>query len=130
MFISPATGLHTTPQPLQDRMEVLRLPGYTDKEKLEIGKRFLVKKQRKATGLTEENLTFNDEALQQIIEFYTREAGVRHLEREIANIGRKVARRGVKEGKKFNVALTPDKVKDFLGVIKFRDTTKEKKNEV
>src|SRR3990170_1672006 len=92
MFICTANVLHTIPQPLQDRMEVLRLPGYTDKEKLEIGKRFLVKKQRKATGLTEENLTFNDEALQHIIEFYTREAGVRNLEREIANIGRKVAR--------------------------------------
>ena len=130
MFICTANVLHTIPQPLQDRMEVLRLPGYTDKEKLEIGKRFLVKKQRKATGLTEENLTFNDEALQQIIEFYTREAGVRNLEREIANIGRKVARRVVKEGKKFSAALTPDNVKDFLGVIKFRDTTKEKKNEV
>jgi len=130
MFICTANVLHTIPQPLQDRMEVLRLPGYTDKEKLEIGKRFLVKKQRKATGLTEENLTFNDEALQHIIEFYTREAGVRNLEREIANIGRKVARRVVKEGKKFSAALTPDNVKDFLGVIKFRDTTKEKKNEV
>jgi len=130
MFICTANVLHTIPQPLQDRMEVLRLPGYTDQEKLEIAKRFLVKKQRKATGLEEANLSFNDEALQHIIEFYTREAGVRNLEREIANIGRKVARRVVKEGKKFNVALTPDNVKDFLGVIKFRDTTKEKKNEV
>ncbi len=130
MFICTANVLHTIPQPLQDRMEVLRLPGYTDKEKLEIGKRFLVKKQRKATGLGEENISFSDEALQHIIEFYTREAGVRNLEREIANIGRKVARRVVKEGKKFSVTLTPDNVKDFLGVVKFRDTTKEKKNEV
>jgi ATP-dependent Lon protease len=130
MFICTANVLHTIPQPLQDRMEVLRLPGYTDKEKLEIAKRFLVKKQRKATGLAEENISFSDEALQHIIEFYTREAGVRNLEREIANICRKVARRVVKEGKKFNVALTPENVKDFLGVIKFRDTTKEKKSEV
>src|SRR3990172_2928781 len=130
MFICTANVLHTIPQPLQDRMEVIRLPGYTDTEKLEIAKRFLVKKQRKATGLEEANLSFNDQALQHIIEFYTREAGVRNLEREIANIGRKVARRVVKEGKKFNVALTPDNVKDFLGVFKFRDTTKEKKNEV
>jgi len=130
MFICTANVLHTIPQPLQDRMEVLRLPGYTDKEKLEIAKRFLVKKQRKATGLSEANISFSDEALQHIIEFYTREAGVRNLEREIANICRKVARRVVKEGKKFSLALTPDNVKDFLGVIKFRDTTKEKKNEV
>ncbi|MBI4465997.1 MAG: endopeptidase La [Acidobacteria bacterium] len=130
MFICTANVLHTIPQPLQDRMEVLRLSGYTDKEKLEIGKRFLVKKQRKATGLTEKNLTFSDEALPRIIEYYTREAGVRNLEREIANICRKMARRVVKEGKGLSLTVTPDNVKDFLGVIKFRDTGKEKKSEV
>jgi ATP-dependent Lon protease len=130
MFICTANVLHTVPQPLLDRMEVLRLSGYTDKEKLEIAKRFLILKQRKETGLTEKNLTFNDEALFHMIHAYTREAGVRNLEREIANIGRKVARRVVKEGKEATVAITPDNVKDFLGVIKYRDTQSEKKNEV
>ncbi|MFQ5696635.1 MAG: endopeptidase La, partial [Terriglobia bacterium] len=130
MFICTANVLHTVPQPLQDRMEVLRLSGYTDKEKLEIGKRFLVKKQRTAAGLTEKQVEFADEALQHIITFYTREAGVRNLEREIANICRKMARRVVKEGKGVSLSLTPDNVKDLLGVIKFRDTTKEQKNEI
>ena len=130
MFICTANVLHTIPQPLQDRMEVLRLPGYTDKEKLEIGKRFLVKKQRKATGLTEENLTFNDEALRHIIEFYTREAGVRNLEREIANVCRKVARKVVKGGQEIEIVITPDNIGEYLGVIKFRDTVAEKHNEI
>ena len=130
MFICTANVLHTIPQPLLDRMEVLRLSGYTDKEKLEIAKRFLVKKQLKATGLAEANLTFADEALSSIATHYTREAGVRNLEREIANVCRKVARRVVKESKKYSLALTPDNVKEFLGGIKFRDLSKEKKNEI
>jgi len=130
MFICTANVLHTVPQPLLDRMEVLRLSGYTDKEKLEIAKRFLVKKQLKATGLAEANLTFTDEALSHMATHYTREAGVRNLEREIANVCRKVARRVVKEGKKYSLALTPDNLKEFLGAIKFRDLSKEKKNEV
>jgi ATP-dependent Lon protease len=130
MFICTANVLHTVPQPLLDRMEVLRLSGYTDKEKLEIAKRFLVKKQRKETGLEDTNLTFANEALTHIIESYTREAGVRNLEREIANICRKVARRVVKEGRKANVSIAPDNVKEFLGVIKFRDTRSEQKNEI
>jgi ATP-dependent Lon protease len=130
MFICTANVLHTIPQPLQDRMEVLRLSGYTDQEKMEIAKRFLVKKQRKATGLSEGNVVFTDEGLTHIVEYYTRAAGVRNLEREIANICRKVARRVVKEGKAASVTVTPETVKDFLGIIKFRDTRSEKKNEV
>ena len=99
MFICTANVLHTIPQPLQDRMEILRLAGYTEIEKREIAKRFLVKKQREADGLTEENLQFTDEALNYIIRHYTQEAGVRNLEREIANVCRKISRRVVKEGK-------------------------------
>ncbi len=99
MFICTANVLHTIPQPLQDRMEIIRLPGYTEIEKREIAKRFLVKKQREANGLTEENLQFRDDALNYIIRHYTQEAGVRNLEREIANVCRKVARRVVKDGK-------------------------------
>ncbi len=130
MFVCTANVLHTVPQPLQDRMEVLRLSGYTDREKLEIAKRFLVAKQRTATGLGEHNAIFTDEALQKMIEHYTREAGVRNLEREIANICRKVARRVVKEGKGYSITLTEANVKEFLGTIKFRDLAREKKSEV
>ncbi len=130
MFICTANVLHTIPQPLQDRMEILRLAGYTEQEKLEIAKRFLVRKQREATGLTEENVIFTDAALTHIIRYYTREAGVRNLEREIGSICRKVARRVVKEGRSLSVEITPDNLQDFLGVPKFRDIWAEKKNEI
>lgn len=130
MFICTANVLHTIPQPLQDRMEILRLAGYTEQEKLEIAKRFLVRKQREATGLTEQNVIFTDAALTHIIRYYTREAGVRNLEREIGSICRKVARRVVKEGRSLSVEITPDNLQDFLGVPKFRDIWAEKKNEI
>jgi ATP-dependent Lon protease len=129
MFICTANVLHTIPQALQDRMEVLRLSGYTDHEKVEIAKRYLVEKQLKATGLKEQNLTFTDDSIQHIIESYTREAGVRSLEREISKACRKVARRVVEKGKSYSVGIALDNTKEFLGVIRFRDTTKERKNE-
>ena len=75
MFVCTANVLHTIPQPLQDRMEILRIPGYTEQEKLQIAKRFLVKRQREATGLKEKNLSFTDEGLLHIIRHYTQEAG-------------------------------------------------------
>lgn len=130
MFVCTANVLHTIPQPLQDRMEVLRLPGYTEQEKLEIAKRFLAPKQREANGINEENLIFTDEGLLHLIRHYTHEAGVRSLEREIANICRKVARRLVAEGKPAKIEITPANVNDYLGVLKFRDIWAEKKNEV
>ena len=129
-FITTANVVHTIPQPLQDRMEILRLEGYTEPEKLEIAKRFLVKKQREAAGLKAENLTLTDDGIVHIIRHYTREAGVRNLEREIANVSRKVARKVVKEGRSFQVTVGPDDVKEYLGVLKFRDTRAEEKNEV
>ncbi len=92
-FIATANVLHTIPPALQDRMEVIRLSGYTELEKLEIAKRFLVSKQRKDTGISEEQVEFPDEGLQALIQSYTREAGVRNLEREIGNLCRKVARK-------------------------------------
>src|SRR5579885_1051524 len=94
-FIATANVLHTIPAPLQDRMEVIRLSGYTELEKLEIAKRFLVNKQRKDTGVTEEQVEFTDQGLQALIQNYTREAGVRNLEREVGNLCRKVARKVV-----------------------------------
>src|SRR6267378_2758828 len=132
MFVCTANVLHTIPQPLQDRMEILRLPGYTEQEKLEIGKRFLVKRAREATGLTDKNLTLTDEGLLHIIRHYTHEAGVRSLEREIQNISRKMARKVVTEGvdAKVKAEITPANVNDFLGVLKYREFWLEKHNEV
>jgi ATP-dependent Lon protease len=130
MFICTANVLHTVPQALRDRMEVLNLPGYTEQEKAEIAKRFLVPKSLAGTGLLPANVSFTDEAIQTIIQRYTREAGVRNLEREIGSICRKVARRVVTEGKAYVEAVTPEKVTQFLGVPKFRPTMAEEKNEV
>ena len=121
-FIATANVLHTIPPALQDRMEVLRLHGYTEQEKVEIAKQFLVKKQMVDAGLTDKNVKFSDDAITTLIRSYTREAGVRNLEREIGNVCRKVARKVVKEGEAFNAAVNGENVGEFLGVIKFRDT--------
>ncbi len=130
MFICTANVLHTVPQALRDRMQVLQLPGYTEQEKTEIAKRFLVKKSVEGCGLTASNITFTDDALQTIIQRYTREAGVRNLEREIASICRKVARRVVVEGAGYSETITPDRVTHHLGVPRFRPSMAEEKNEV
>ena len=130
LFVATANVLHTIPGPLQDRMEILRLHGYTELEKLEIAKQYLIKKQREATGLTEEQLVFEEEALKQLIRAYTREAGVRNLEREIGNVCRKVARRVVKNGVGHKEVVTPENLADLLGVAKFRDSQVHEKSEV
>ncbi len=129
-FIATANVLHTIPPALQDRMEVLRLHGYTEQEKVEIAKQFLVKKQMAQAGLSEKNVKFSDEAITTLIRSYTREAGVRNLEREIGNVCRKVARKVVKEGESYSINITAENVNDFLGVIKFRDTLAHEKSEV
>ena len=130
MFVCTANVLHTIPQPLQDRMEVLRIPGYTEQEKLQIAKRFLVKRQREATGLTDKNLAFTDEGLLHIIRHYTHEAGVRSLEREIQNVSRKMARKVVTEGATVNAEITPANANDYLGILKYRELWLEKHNEI
>jgi ATP-dependent Lon protease len=130
LFVATANVLHTIPAALQDRMEVLRLHGYTEAEKLEIAKQYLVKKQRDNTGLTEKNITFSDSALQDMIRNYTREAGVRNLEREIGNVCRKVARRVVKSNAKHKDTLTPENLPEFLGVPRYRDSMVHEKNEI
>ena len=130
MFVCTANVLHTIPQPLQDRMEILRLPGYTEQEKMEIATRFLVKRAREVTGLTEKNLKFTEEGLLHIIRHYTHEAGVRNLEREIQNIARKMARKVVTDGADSSVEINAENVKDFLGVLKYREFWLEKQNEV
>ncbi len=129
-FIATANVLHTIPAALQDRMEVLRLHGYTEPEKLEIAKHFLLKKQREQAGLTEPNISFTDDAITGIIRNYTREAGVRNLEREIGNVCRKVARRVVKDGQAYSIAVTAENINDFLGVMRFRDTAVNEKSEI
>jgi ATP-dependent Lon protease len=130
MFIATANVIHTIPQPLQDRMEIIRISGYTEAEKLEIAKRYLVKKQLTQNGLNESHISFTDETILKIIQNYTREAGVRNLEREIASVCRKVAKKVVKDGTNITIKVTPESLKDYLGVIKFRNTKSEEKNEV
>jgi len=130
LFVATANVLHTIPAPLQDRMEILRLHGYTEAEKLEIAKQYLVKKQREATGLSDKNAVFSDSALVDIIRGYTREAGVRNLEREIGNVCRKVARRVVRNGVKHKEEIADTNLNEFLGVAKFRDSQLHETSEV
>ena len=130
LFVATANVLHTIPAPLQDRMEILRLHGYTEAEKLEIAKQYLVKKQRENTGLTEKNAIFSDASLTEIIRGYTREAGVRNLEREIGNVCRKVARRVVKNGAKHKEDIVDTNVNEFLGIAKFRDSQLHETSEI
>ena len=130
MFICTANVLHTIPQALRDRMEVLQLAGYTEQEKIEIAKRFLAPKAIEGAGLTADNIVIQDDAIQTIIQRYTREAGVRNLEREISSICRKVARKVVAEGKTFKEEITGEKVTEYLGVPRFRPSMAEEQNEV
>jgi ATP-dependent Lon protease len=130
LFVATANVLHTIPAPLQDRMEILRLHGYTEAEKLEIAKQYLVKKQRENTGLSDKNAVFSDAALVDMIRGYTREAGVRNLEREIGNVCRKVARRVVRNGAKHKEEISDTNLNDFLGVAKFRDSQLHETSEV
>jgi ATP-dependent Lon protease len=130
LFVATANVLHTIPAPLQDRMEILRLHGYTEAEKLEIAKQYLVKKQRENTGLSDKNAVFSDSSLVDMIRGYTREAGVRNLEREIGNVCRKVARRVVRNGAKHKEEISDTNLNEFLGVAKFRDSQLHETSEV
>jgi ATP-dependent Lon protease len=130
MFITTANILQTIPAALQDRMEVIRLAGYTEPEKLSIAKRFLVAKEMEANGLTKDNIVFSDGALLNIIRQYTREAGVRNLEREIASICRKVARKIVADGANNQVRISSKLIPKYLGVPKFRHGETEGKDEI
>jgi ATP-dependent Lon protease len=124
LFIATANWMDPIPEPLRDRMEVIELPGYTGEEKLHIAHKYLIPKQAAEHGLkVGEQLEFTDEGLREIIHSFTREAGVRNLEREIATITRKQARR-IAEGKTEKMVVTPEVVREFLGVPKFR-TEKE-----
>ena len=129
-FVATANVLHTIPAALQDRMEVIRLSGYTEIEKQEIAKRFLVKKQMDATGLNADQIEFTDEGITSIVQYYTREAGVRNLEREVGNVCRKIARKLVDLEAKEKVVINAAKVEELLGPAKFRDSTTDNQNEI
>ncbi|MBI4211446.1 MAG: endopeptidase La [Deltaproteobacteria bacterium] len=120
LFITTANTLPAIPLPLQDRMEIIRIPGYTELEKLKIAEIYLVPKQREANGITTKNIDFTESSIKLIIRRYTREAGVRNLEREIASVCRKVARDVAKSGnrEKF-MRITPKKIMEYLGVPKY-----------
>ncbi len=119
MFITTANVLDTIPPALRDRLEIIRYPGYTEHEKFEIAKKFLVPKQIENHGLKQSKLEFKDEALYAVIEKYTREAGVRNLEREIASLVRKIARKVAEGDKSKKFVITPEEVTKLLGPIKF-----------
>nr|WP_255688210.1 endopeptidase La [Tepidanaerobacter sp. GT38] len=127
MFIATANNLYNIPRPLLDRMEIVTIPGYTEDEKLEIAKRHLILKQLKEHGLDSSYVTFHDSALIKIIRNYTREAGVRNLERAIAQICRKIAR-VVVEGEKNTIDVDEDLVEKFLGVPRYHYGTMEKQD--
>ncbi|HVM38685.1 MAG TPA: endopeptidase La, partial [Sphingomicrobium sp.] len=128
MFVTTANSLDM-PQPLLDRMEIIRLEGYTEDEKLEIAKRHLIPKQMEAHGLKAEELVFTDEGLRGMIRHYTREAGVRTLERELAKVARKSLRQ-ILEGKAERVELTPDNLGEFLGVRRYRYGVGEEEDQI
>ncbi len=129
MFITTANTLETIPAPLRDRMEVIRFSGYIEDEKASIAKTYLIPKQIKENGLSSKLISFNDSAVKRVIREYTREAGVRGLEREVANICRKVAT-GVAKGDIKKVSVSKKNVPDYLGMAKFRDFGREKGDKV
>jgi ATP-dependent Lon protease len=118
LFIATANLLDPIPPALRDRMEVIQLPGYTQQEKIEIGKRFLIPKQMENHGLTAKNITITDEAMVELVQAYTKEAGVRNLEREIANVMRKTARQ-VAEGRKRKTIVDTKKLEELLGAPRY-----------
>jgi ATP-dependent Lon protease len=120
MFITTANTLDRIPRPLQDRMEIIRIAGYTELEKLSIAKKYLLEKQKEANGLTAENVMFTDNALLGVIRHYTKEAGVRNLEREIAAICRKVAVEVVRKDRNAHIQIGGKSLHKYLGPIKFR----------
>src|SRR3990167_8209034 len=129
MFITTANVLYTIPPALRDRLEVINFAGYTHDEKFKIAKDFLIKKQMESHGLTSKEIEITDSALKFVIEHYTREAGVRSLERQIARLLRKVAKL-VAEGKKKKITITANNTTKFLGPIKMRGTMIEKKDDI
>ena len=130
LFITTANVLHTIPWALQDRMEIIKLSGYTELEKKKIAQKYLIPKQLENNGLTVSNAKINEKALDFLIQRYTREAGVRTLEREIGSVCRKTAKEVVKNGKDFSLKITPKIVQKYLGIPKFKHGEIEEKNQI
>ena len=130
MFITTANSLQGIPYPLLDRMEIIRIAGYTEMEKVHIARRFLIPKQIKAHGLSDINLEIPDALILAVIRRYTREAGVRNLEREIASICRKVAKEVLKRGKDIKIKISAKGLAKYLGVPKYRYGRMEEKDEI
>ncbi len=128
-FIATANMTDTIPGPLLDRMEVIELPGYTEHEKLEIGKRYLLPRQIEANGIPEGHLKVTDTTIREVIRGYTREAGVRNLERELGSVCRRAARR-IAEGEEAEIAVTPENLEDFLGPARVHTELANEKDEI
>ncbi len=129
MFVTTANTTDTIPRPLLDRMEIISISGYTEEEKLKIAQKYLVPKQQKEHGLTKENISFTEKVLRDIINYYTRESGVRNLEREIANVCRKSARKII-EKEIQTVKVTANNLESYLGKKKYRYDIIEGDNEI
>lgn len=130
MFVATANSLHTIPRPLLDRMETIYLSGYTEEEKLNIAQRYLIPKQIKDNGLKDSNISFQTPGVQEVIRSYTREAGVRNLEREISSVCRKIAKEVVEHGSEYEKKITPKVVHELLGIPRFRFGMAEEKSQV
>jgi len=132
MFITTANTQHQIPIPLQDRLEIIELPGYTEWEKIAIAKQYLIPKQLEANGVDKLNVSFGDEALRTIIHRYTKEAGVRSLERQLATCARKIAKDWLATGKEPNKTydVTSEHLQEYLGVYKYRESKKEERPEI
>lgn len=129
MFVTTANAVHNIPRPLLDRMEVLYIPGYTEIEKMQIAKKYLLPKQKRDHGLEEDQLQVDDSALMKIVRDYTREAGVRNLEQQVAGMNRKAAKKIVSDPST-PVHVTEENLKDYLGPIKFRYNVAEEKDQI
>jgi ATP-dependent Lon protease len=130
MFVVTANMIDPIPRPLIDRMEIIRIAGYTEAEKLQIAKKFLWPKQLKAHGLTARNLSISDSALAQLIDGYTREAGVRNLERELTSLCRKTVKRVVQKGREHEERVSRKNLETYLGVPKFRRSAMDREDEI
>jgi ATP-dependent Lon protease len=132
MFVTTANNQHAIPLPLQDRLEIIELPGYTEWEKIAIARQYLIPKQREANGIAGLDVELDDEALRTIIHRYTKEAGVRSLEREVATLARKIAKDWLASGRPADrrYELTPSRLPDFLGVERYRENKREHDDEI
>jgi ATP-dependent Lon protease len=132
MFITTANSQHSIPLPLQDRLEIIELPGYTEWEKVAIARQYLIPKQCESNGVKDLKVTWSDDALTMIIHRYTKEAGVRNLEREIATVCRKIAKEWLSSGRKADAsyAVTGETLPSYLGVEKYRENRRELADEI